>query len=233
MSLFNSCRNVRFFFNQTVSKLRLEFHSHSLIKPVFWHMYLVACGMIFFNVKYVPWVERVWENMIESVPTKTPLSPIHHCCQTWRHQSCDISVGAEVGVLFGAYLLGLRLLEGEFQGGHGQLVGKEVNVSGQLERADSRRWAVPSSDTAEQLPLPERGREMWRGDQGREVVSRRPGWGLKLYPAGAVFKCLFVSQCTFSKSDPDDTVAAWLKAEENWSTRWPMSPGFNMAASFI
>lgn len=59
------------------------------------------------------------------------------------------------------YLLGLGLLKRELQGGHSQLVGKEVNVTRQLEGADSRGRAVPTSDTAEQLPLTEKGREMW------------------------------------------------------------------------
>lgn len=127
------------------------------------------------------------------------------------------------------YLLGLGLLKGELQGGHGQLVGKEVNVPGQLERADRRRRAVPSSDTAEQLPLPERGREMWGRDQGEEEGTRyrakdvpgKCGWSLKV--------CLF---SIFPNPDPVATVALWLKAKGNWSIRYK-SPGFNMAAPFI
>lgn len=91
-------------------------------------------------------------------------------------------------VLLMLYLLSLGLLKGELQGGHGQLVGKEVNISGQLERADSRRRAVPSSDTAEQLPLPERNvmRRPRRGRKDVHVVSRRPDSGLQLYPVDAI-----------------------------------------------
>lgn len=64
-------------------------------------------------------------------------------------------VGAGVGVflVLVLYLLRLGLLKGELEGRHGQLVGKKVDVPWQLERADCRCWAVPSSDTAVQLPL--------------------------------------------------------------------------------
>lgn len=51
------------------------------------------------------------------------------------------------------YLFYFCLLKGELHGGHSQLVGKEIHVPRQLQRADIGSGAVSTSNTTQQLPL--------------------------------------------------------------------------------
>ncbi|KAK5869364.1 hypothetical protein PBY51_024087 [Eleginops maclovinus] len=54
------------------------------------------------------------------------------------------------------YLFCFGLLKGELHGGHRQLVGKEIHISRQLQRADVGSRAVPPTDATQQLSLTER-----------------------------------------------------------------------------
>lgn len=69
---------------------------------------------------------------------------------------------------FWPYLFRFGLLEGELHGGHSQLVGEEIHISGQLQRADGWTRAVPATNATEQLSLMESRRE----EEGSGV-----GWG--------------------------------------------------------
>lgn len=70
------------------------------------------------------------------------------------------------GVLTRLYLFCFGLLEGKLHGGHSQLVGEEIHISGQLQRADVGSWAVPTANATQQLSLTER-----RGDEEKEKHS--------------------------------------------------------------
>lgn len=63
---------------------------------------------------------------------------------------------AEVGFLARLYLFCVGLLEGKLHGGHSQLVGEEIHISRQLQRAHIGSRAVPAADATQQLPLTER-----------------------------------------------------------------------------
>lgn len=66
----------------------------------------------------------------------------------------------------GCYLLCFGLLEGKLHGGHSQLVGEVIHISGQLQRADVGSGAVSTSNAAQQLSLTER-----RRDEGRDKLQ--------------------------------------------------------------
>ena len=64
-------------------------------------------------------------------------------------------VRIKVGFWLG-YLFCFGLLKGELHGGHSQLVGKEIHIPGQLQRADVGSRAVPTTNATQQLSLTER-----------------------------------------------------------------------------
>ena len=66
------------------------------------------------------------------------------------------------------YLLSCGLEEGKLGGGDGQVVSEEADIPGALEREDVWSWAVPPSNTTQQLPL--------SGREGEEGGRERDGW---------------------------------------------------------
>lgn len=61
-------------------------------------------------------------------------------------------------LVFWLYLFVFSLLKGKLHGGHSQLVGEEIHISRQLQRADVGSWAVPATNATQQLSL----REKWK-----------------------------------------------------------------------
>lgn len=74
-------------------------------------------------------------------------------------------------VLAWVYLFCCGLLEGKLHGGHGQLVGEEVHIPGQLQRADVGSWAISTADATQQLSLSERRKDEGERKEKRNTVG--------------------------------------------------------------
>lgn len=81
------------------------------------------------------------------------------------------------------YLFSFGLLEGKLHGGHSQLVGEEIHISRQLQRADVGSRAVPTTNATQQLSLTERTKDeekekQW--DKRNSLVEREQRYRQRL-----------------------------------------------------
>lgn len=136
-------------------------------------------------IKYGPTIKKIRSanlcTMVQQNSFKSCARVASLLCRSQTLTVCRSSVGkvraVEVtrSLVFWLYLFVFSLREGKLHGGHSQLVGEEIHISRQLQRADVGSWAVPAPNATQQLSL----REKWKRNTVRWVdfMGKKEWWG--------------------------------------------------------